>query len=248
MNSPLNTLLGVPVDRQRGCKHQCSNCGGTIIRAGRCESCGYDDVAVRCFDGTDWHSYTGSISTYYAGEQEASRIVEQYSAFGIPSDLPPFFGAHELLSLHDYYHQVESAVISPGWVQNDSETVVAYGSIEADVVLSVKRKRTTVTFINTLSSKLSPISFCQSVISGDDGHTDYKRHIKSNTQLLVLDPGYQLNVWLAVVDGLGNQNRLNVVLNNPIVTVTQHSLLSYGQGKNSYQITGRVWGSVDVSQ
>ena len=248
MISPLNTLLSVPVDRQRGCKHQCSNCGGAIIRSGKCESCGHDVVAITCFDGRDWHSYAGSISTYYAGEQEASRIVEQYASYGIPSDLPPFFGVDELLSLHDYYHQVESAVISPGWVQNDSETVVAYGSIEADVVISVKRKRTTVTFVNILSSKLSPISFCQSVPSGEDGHADYKRHIKSNTQLTMFDPGHQLNIWLAVKDGLGNENRLNVVLNNPIVTVTQHCLLSSGQGKNSYQITGRVWGSVDVSQ
>lgn len=248
MNSPLNAVLGISEEFCRRCSFQCSNCGGTIIRTGRCESCGHDDVAVRCFDGSHWHSYTGSVSTYYAGEQEAARIVEQHSSFGIPSDLPPFFDAHELSALHDFYHQVESAVISPGWVRNESETVVAYGSIEADVVLSVKRKRTTVTFVNTLSSKLSPISFCQSVPTGEDGHADYKRHIKSNTQLMVFDPGHQLNMWLAVKDGLGNQNRLNVVLNNPIVAVTQHSLLSSGQGKNSYQITGRVWGMVDVSQ
>jgi hypothetical protein len=248
MNSPLNTLLGVPVDRQRCCKHQCSNCGGTIIRSGKCESCGHDVVAITCFDGTDWHSYAGAISTYYAGEQEASRIVEQYSSFGVPADLPPFFGAHELLSLHEYYNLVESALVAPGWFRNDSATVIVYGAIEADVVLSVKRKRTTVTFVNTLSSKLSPISFCQSVPNNEDGQSDYKRHIKSNSRLLVMDPGHQLSVWLEVIDGLGNKNRLNIVLNNPIVTVIQHSLLSSGQDKNSYQVNGRVWGQIDVSQ
>ena len=248
MNSPLNEVLNLPDGRQRLCKHQCTNCGGTIIRSGQCESCGGDDIAITCFDGSAWHSYLGSISKYYSGEQEASRIIERYCHFGLPVELPPFFTSTELDSLLHHYNEVELALSSPGWIRNDvTKTVVVYGAIEADVVLSLKRKQTTVTFVNTVSSKLSPISFCN-LIANDDGKPDYKKYINSNSQLMTMDPGHQLNLWLAVKDGLGNEKRLDVSIIDPIVIVMKHSLMSSGQVKNCYQISGRLWGQVDVSQ
>jgi hypothetical protein len=248
MNSPLNAVLGIAEEFHRHCSFQCSNCGGTIMRAGRCESCGHDDVAVRCFNGSDWYTFPGNFSTYYAGEVEASRIVERFASYGLPSHIPPFYTPHDLSLLHEHYTLVAQEGKSPGWTKNDVASVVVYGVIEADVVLSIKRKQTKVTFVNVVTSKLAPISFFKSFPISVDGGPDYKGYIKRSSTDLILDPGNQLSIWLSVTDGIGNANRLNVSLVDPIVTVIQHSQLSSGQDKNCYQIIGRIWGQVDVSQ
>jgi hypothetical protein len=248
MNSPLNEVLGIPEEEYRRCSFQCSNCGGTIMRAGRCESCGHDDVAVRCYDGSDWYTFPGNISTYYAGEVEACRIVERFASYGLPSHIPPFYAPYDLSLLHEHYTLVAQEGKSPGWTKSDVASVVVYGVIEADVVLSIKRKQTKVTFVNAVTSKLAPISFFKSFPISVDGGPDYKGYIKRSSKDLILDPGNQLSLWLSVTDGLGNANRLNVSLVDPIVTAIQHRQLSSGQDKNCYQIVGRIWGQVDVSQ